>query len=195
MQHKINIFIWTLVIILFFSVTYLEIQKRTMLQSYQVTLNAGAEVRFYTKNKKQAEQIEKEIKKIDENEEMKLIENLDAVLNEHGLATYFIHVGDYVKVGNHYENDTYQVAVNTKQNTLFRILSLENQAVYSKNVFEQEEFDRVIIIGKEVQDVDKIATILTKKNLTEGKKIAKKENVLVYWLKGEKEVQKVFNKS
>lgn len=195
MHHKINIFIWTLVILLFLSFTYLEINKRNRLQSYQVTLSAADEVRFYTKNKKQAEQIEKEIKKIHENEEIKLIEKLDTVLNKQELSTYFIHVGDYVKVGEHYEDGTYQVAVNTKQNTLFQILSLENQVVYSKNVFEQDEFDRIIIVGKEVFDVDQIASILAKENLIEGKKIASKEKVSVYWLKGEKEVQKVLSKS
>lgn len=195
MHHKINIFIWTLVILLFLSFTYLEINKRNRLQSYQVTLSAADEVRFYTKNKKQAEQIEKEIKKIHENEEIKLIEKLDTVLKKQELSTYFIHVGDYVKVGEHYEDGTYQVAVNTKQNTLFQILSLENQVVYSKNVFEQDEFDRIIIVGKEVFDVDQIASILAKENLVEGKKIASKEKVSVYWLKGEKEVQKVLSKS
>lgn len=195
MHHKINIFIWTLVILLFLSFTYLEINKRNRLQSYQVTLSAADEVRFYTKNKKQAEQIEKEIKKIHENEEIKLIEKLDTVLKKQELSTYFIHVGDYVKVGEHYEDGTYQVAVNTKQNTLFQILSLENQVVYSKNVFEQDEFDRIIIVGKEVFDVDQIASILAKENLIEGKKIASKEKVSVYWLKGEKEVQKVLSKS
>lgn len=195
MHHKINIAIWTFVIILLLSFTYLEIRKQNTLQSYQVTLSAGEEVRFYTKNKKQAEQIEKEIKKIHEIEEITLIEKIDTVFKKQKLSTYFIHVGDYVKVGNHYDNGTYQVAVNTKQNTLFRILSLENQVVYSKNVFKQDEFDRIVVIGKEVEDVDHVASNLAKVNLVDAKKIANKKKMSVYWLKGEKEVQKVLNKS
>lgn len=194
MHDKINKMIWGLVLLLLFFFTFLGIYNHQKLQSYQVILNETTEVKFYTKSTKKIAEVQKKLQKESNKEELVILKNCSKILEENNIFAYFIHVGDYVKTGKHYDNGKYQVAVTDRMNQVFKILELENEVVYSKNVFGKPSFDRLIVIGTEAESVTKFTSKLSQVSLEEGKKLAKEQQYTVYWLKGNQKVSRFLAK-
>lgn len=195
MQKKINIIIWGVVVFLFLFFGLLKIVNSNRIYSYQILLEDNAEVKVYLKGDKKVKELEKKLKQIKKTDEKEEIEAVLQVLKKENITMYTVHIDDFIAVGNHYANDKYQVAVTVKDGTLFKILSLENQVVKSKNVFNRDEFDRIIVIGNTVTEVNDGINDLINASVKDGKKYAKTHKLSVYWLKGKTLIESVIDES
>lgn len=197
MHTKINYIIWTIVVFLIIFFISLSIINQNKIKEYKIMLDNNKEVRIFTTNSKLSKEISSKLEEININDtEINIIKELETIFEVNNISKYLIHINDYVVTGEHYNNDNYQVATVTKDNTLFQIISLENQSLYSKNIGEMKDYDRIIVITDSISKIETLMNKIESLSLKNGKEVVEKEkNVTVYWLKENKEVQKVIMKS
>lgn len=197
MHTKINYIIWTIVVFLIIFFISLSIINQNKIKEYKIMLDNNKEVRIFTTNSKLSKEISSKLEEININDtEINIIKELETIFEVNNISKYLIHINDYVVTGEHYNNDDYQVATVTRENTLFQIIPLENQSLYSKNIDKISDYDRIIVITDSISKIETLMNKIESLSLKNGKEVVEKEkNVTVYWLKENKEVQKVIMKS
>lgn len=189
MQKKFNIIIWTLIPFLFLFFMCLSIWNQGKLKRYSITWEQNGHtigVTVFDQEKKNWNQKLREIRS--EKVQASRVPEMFEILQEKcATDSYIIQIDEQVLVGTYYRKGKYQVATTDKTGNLFRIVELENQVLLTKEIEQQSEFDKIIVISSSLKKADALLTMLTDVSISDGKKLAREYDANVYWLKGHQE--------
>lgn len=195
MQKKINIIIWSLIpcLILFFVI--LTNTRRSSIRVYEENWEqAGHQIMIKVYGEPSLNwdtklgKIKRLIKEKDQIEEQ-LDQVISDIILQLNTASYIIQIDEYVTVGKRYQEEPFQVATMTSDHQLFKIMALEQQALFVTDVTNDQAHERIFIIAPTPMKASEVSKQLQVLSLEEGKMVAMQlPKIEVYWLKQAKVV-------
>ena len=192
MQDKINkgLGIFILGCLVFFGIT--AIVNRKQIKEYKKVFSYGttpSEIRIYETNSSVATRILDHSMSLIERKQgdltavARVVAEVQTYLRSQGISRYLIHIGDVITLGDHYQQDQYQVMLeNPNDHSLLKIVKCTNRSIVTvKKKIDQKQVS-VSVIGKDVEEVNRFAQLLISKTVEDGKKeLPSDADIQVLW--------------